>query len=300
MKIKEKVLLLVVALSGLFVHSQATIIDIGDVVDIRVVGYPELSGRYTVGNNGSITYPLLADEIIVNVTTSELMNDLVFRLAGHIEHPLVLVSIVEKPEIAITVLGQVADPGPVIVRDGASIQEVIQKAGGILPSANLERVKLLKGGRSDHFYDINLKEFFLRGEVEDMPTLNDQDVVVVLKQDINRKVKVLGAVQKPGAFELDGETNVFELIYLAGGPSENADLTRVRRLSSGVDEKTIEEVLDIQELIDKGDMDNMPQVNEGDVILVYSRWFDWKTMLSIMNNALLFIVVVQSFIGLFD
>ena len=41
------------------------------------------------------------------------MNELTLRLARHIDNPLVLVSIVEKPEITLTVLGQVLNPGPV-------------------------------------------------------------------------------------------------------------------------------------------------------------------------------------------
>ena len=280
--------------------SRASILQIGDVVDIRVVGHPDLSGRYTVGENGTISYPLLADEIIVNYSTSELMNDLVFRLGGHIDNPLVLVSIVDHPEITITILGQIADPGPVVVRDGATVQEVAKKAGGFLPTANLRNIKVMRKGKMDDYYDLNLEEFFVTGQMSDMPSLRNEDMIVVLSRERSRKIKVIGSVKQPGTFELDEKTNVFEMIYMAGGPTEKADLSRVRRLSSGEEGERTEEILDIQSLIDKGDMDNMPQVNEGDVILVYSRWFDWNTLLSVMNNTLLFIVVIQSFVGLFN
>ncbi len=294
-----KIVFLALLGAGTAFYSDAAILRVGDVVEIKVVGHSELSGRYTIGEKGSIGYPLLADEMIANISTSELMNDLVFRLAAHIDNPLVLVSVVEDPQITVTVLGQVADPGRVEVRDGASIQEAVKKAGGFLPTANMEKVKILRRGNSDHSYQVNLREFFVSGEVAELPQLGDRDMVVVLSHDRSRTVKVIGSVQKPGSFELDEKMNVFEMIYLAGGPSERADLSRVRRLSSG-GETTTEEILDIQALIDRGDMDAMPEVEEGDVLLVYSRWFDWRTMLSIMNNTLLFVVVIQSFIGVFN
>jgi hypothetical protein len=44
-------------------------------------------------------------------------------------------------------------------------------------------------------------------------------------------------------------------------------------------------------------MDNIPMVEEGDVIIVYSKWFDWRILMSILTNVLLFIVTVQSIRG---
>ena len=108
----------------------AATIKVGGVLDIQVQGHPEFSGRFTVNSSGTIEYPLLADEIILNISTSELMNELTLRLAKHIENPLVLISTVERPNIKVVVLGQVAKPGPVETYLGASIQEVIQLAGG--------------------------------------------------------------------------------------------------------------------------------------------------------------------------
>ena len=137
------------------------------------------------------------------------------------------------------------------------------------------------------------------GELETMPKLENEDMVVVLAQERSKKVKVIGSVQKPGLFDLEEKMNVFEVIYLAGGPVEKADLTKVRRISHHENSKAVEEVLDIQSYIDKGQMEQIPAVYEGDIIIVYSKWYDWKTILSILNNTLLFIVTIQTFANLF-
>jgi protein involved in polysaccharide export with SLBB domain len=278
--------------------ADAAIIKTGNVLEINVRSHPEFSGRFVVAESGTIEYPLLADEQIINISTAELMNALTFRLAKYVDNPLVTITIVEKPDITVTVLGVVTKPGPVKTYEGASVQEVVSAAGGISGSVDMEKIKIIhKKPSSSEYFD--LSHFLRTGELEKMPKLAEGDVVIALTELENKKIKVIGAVNKPGFFETGAaKTNVFELIYMAGGPSEKGDLSRVRRFFQH-EGKTMEEVLDIQSYIDNGQMDDIPDVDPGDVIIVYSKWFDWKTLLMILNNVLLFIVTLQTFGGVF-
>jgi protein involved in polysaccharide export with SLBB domain len=277
----------------------SAVIKRGSVIDIQVMEHTEFSGRFVINENGTIDYPLLADVPIVDVTTSELMNDLTLRLARHIDNPLVLVSIVEDLPVVIEVLGQVVNPGHITISKGASLQEVIKLAGGPMENADLSRIKIVFHDRPriPLMYDLDL--FAKQGDIENMPALEAEDKVIVLARERTKKVKVIGAVRKPGLFTLDEKMNIFEIIYLAGGPDEKADLSRIRRFSQKTDSTSVEELLDIQSYLDKGKMDDVPLVNEGDVIIVYSKWFDWKTLLAVLNNALLFVVTIQTFAGIF-
>ena len=275
----------------------ASIIKSGDVLDIVVQGHPEFSGRFTVSETGTIDYPLLADEQVVNITTSELMNDLTLKLVKHIDNPLVIISIIAKPEIVVYVLGQVKVPGPVKTYQGATLQEVLQMAGGPLETANIEKIKIVHKNLPDQSAEyFDMKAFLSTGNMADMPKLKPDDTVILLGLQKSNKVKVIGAVNKPGFFDLTEKTNIFELIYLAGGPSERGDISRVRRFTQQ-NGKSMEEVINVQAFLDKGEMDNMPIVSPGDVVMVYERWYDWRTMLSILNNVLLFVVAIQALTG---
>jgi protein involved in polysaccharide export with SLBB domain len=275
----------------------ASIIKSGDVLDIVVQGHPEFSGRFTVSETGTIDYPLLADEQVVNITTSELMNDLTLKLVKHIDNPLVIISIIAKPEIVVYVLGQVKVPGPVKTYQGATLQEVLQMAGGPLETANIEKIKIVHKNLPDESAEyFDMKAFLSTGNMADMPKLKPDDTVILLGLQKSNKVKVIGAVNKPGFFDLTEKTNIFELIYLAGGPSERGDISRVRRFTQQ-NGKSMEEVINVQAFLDKGEMDNMPIVSPGDVVMVYERWYDWRTMLSILNNVLLFVVAIQALTG---
>jgi protein involved in polysaccharide export with SLBB domain len=279
--------------------ASAGIIRTGDVLDIVVQGHPEFSGTFTVTETGTIDYPLLADEIVTNITTSELMNDLTLKLAKHIDNPLVVIAIVEKPAITVTVLGQVKIPGPVKTYLGATLQEVLQAAGGPLETANLEKIKIVHKNTVEENAEIfNLQAFMTNGSLSDMPKLKPDDVIVLLAEQKSNKVKVIGSVNKPGFFDLTEKLNLFEVIYLAGGPAERGDLSKVRRFSQ-VNGKNMEEVINVQSFLDKGEMDNIPQVAPGDIIIVYARWYDWRTILSVLSNVLLFVVTIQAFGGVF-
>jgi protein involved in polysaccharide export with SLBB domain len=227
------------------------------------------------------------------------MNDLTLKLAKHIDNPLVVISLVQKPEITVIVLGQVKMPGPVKTYQGATLQEVLQAAGGPLETANLEKIKILhKNAPEESAEYYNLKSFLQKGNLSEMPKLKPDDTVILLAVERSSKVKVIGAVNKPGFFDLPEKMNLFELIYMAGGPSERGDLSKVRRFFQ-VNGKTMEEVINVQAFLDKGDMDNIPQVSPGDVVIVYARWYDWRTILSVLNNVLLFVVAIQAFGGAF-
>jgi|WetSurMetagenome_2_1015567.scaffolds.fasta_scaffold00479_13 protein involved in polysaccharide export with SLBB domain len=275
----------------------ASIIKPGNVLDIMVQGHPEFSGRFTVTDAGTIDYALLADEQVVNVTTSELMNDLTFKLAKHIDNPLVVISVVAKPEMIVYVLGQVKTPGPVKAYQGATIQEVLMLAGGPLETANVEKVKILHKNMPDGSAEYcDLKAFLAKGNMADLPKLRPDDTVILLALATSNRVKVIGAVNKPGFFDVTERMNVFELVYLAGGPTDRGDLTRIRRFTQQ-NGKTVEELINIQSFIDKGDIGSVPLVSPGDVVMVYERWWNWQTALSVMNNVLLLLVAIQALTG---
>jgi len=296
---KQRLLIFALALACLAPAPRCAIIKNGDVLDIRVQEHPEYSGIFAVGENGQIDHPLLADEPIVNVSTAELMRDLMLRMAKYIANPIVSVTIVENPEISVMMLGQVAKPGPAKACDNVTLQEALAAAGGPAKTADLSRVKIVRKDKTDQqaeYYDFDA--FLKNGNLDAMPRLHDHDNVILIDKKQSTSVKVIGAVQKPGFFEPEERINLFELIYLAGGPAEKADLSRVRRFFKH-DGKTMEEVVDVQNYIDRGAMDDIPLVNSGDVVIVYTKWFDWRTVLTILNNTLLFIVTVQAFSGVF-
>ncbi len=267
-----------------FVPSQATVIKAGMTLNIIVKNDKELSEVVRVKDNGTIDYPLYQDASVVDKTTSELQDILAYKLAKVVESPLVLVSVLSETPISIMVLGQVKKPGLVTVSPKASLQEVLLAAMGTMDQADLQRVKLVHKNQGDEnasYYD--LQKFMSSGDLALLPTLADGDRIIILSSKKSRYVKILGAVNKPGFYPVGESASVFDMLYLAGGPSGDANLNRVRIIGSPGGQRA-DYLLDMQKFIDNGKTEDLPLLAEGDVMIVYTKAITWTKSLEVARD----------------
>jgi protein involved in polysaccharide export with SLBB domain len=81
------------------------------------------------------------------------------------------------------------------------------------------------------------------------------------------KTYIWGQVRKPGLYIVPDDTDLLTLISSAGGPTENANLTKVRIIRTTEDDEKVIWV-DLQEYIDHGDYSLIPTLQPGDTIIV--------------------------------
>ena len=81
------------------------------------------------------------------------------------------------------------------------------------------------------------------------------------------KTYIWGQVRKPGLYIVPDDTDLLTLISSAGGPTENANLTKVRIIRTNENEEKVIWV-DLQEYIDHGDYSLIPTLQPGDTIIV--------------------------------
>ncbi len=83
---------------------------------------------------------------------------------------------------------------------------------------------------------------------------------------------IWGQVQKPGLYIVPDNTDLLTLISLAGGPTEDAKLTKIRIIRpSEPDQKVI--YVDVKEYIETGNERLIPQLQPGDTIIVSGTVF---------------------------
>ncbi|MFJ5486319.1 polysaccharide biosynthesis/export family protein [Hansschlegelia beijingensis] len=106
----------------------------GDVLQITVLGKPELSGKFRVGPEGAVSYPLLGDLRIADLTTGQVVATLNEELSRRL--PLRSAPAVEIAEFAgVFVTGDVEKPGQYVYRPGMIALELIALSGGLRRSA---------------------------------------------------------------------------------------------------------------------------------------------------------------------
>jgi polysaccharide export outer membrane protein len=159
------------------------------------------------------------------------------------------VQLVNKP-VAVTVHGEVAQPGPVYLYPEDPLARAIDQAGGTTTTGSQTQITLVRGGTA--------QLVSLGSPAFSTPAVNG-DIVTVPRAP---RVDVLGTVVKPGETYLRGNQTLVSAIYYAGGPDKYANLKSVQVLRNGV--KTEYNLAHLQ----KGHAGDNPPLVDGDVVFV--------------------------------
>lgn len=90
-------------------------------------------------------------------------------------------------------------------------------------------------------------------------------VTVFVEEYRSKKVSILGMIRNPGLYELSGPTTLLELISTAGGLTDEAgNKATIQKGGKQTNVKTI----DLEALLEKGDLNQNVQVNDKDSIFI--------------------------------
>ncbi|MCF8107449.1 MAG: SLBB domain-containing protein [Desulfohalobiaceae bacterium] len=267
-------------------------IDTTDVADLkRDLGRT----RITVDKNGYIHLPNYG-HIHVNGKTPEQVRQSIHEMLPRYlqELKMVQVSIVEKQHF-VQVLGHVSSPGNYNVLEQANIQEVVDTAGGAVDGANLSLVKIMRQrGDEKHTVMVNLYQYTITGDIRLLPPLQAKDTLFVpisasfgnikrtldawdppeekLEEDAGSKVRIFGAIHNPGVYEIKkDDMNVMDLMVLASGETDDADLSKVLIIRN----EKIEESYNFEEFLNGEEVSAIPTLQSGDT--VYIKYVEKKS-----------------------
>jgi len=250
-----------------------------DVLQISVWQHPELDARVRVSASGKITFSPVGEMEVQGLTTSELSKRLAERLRIYTrELCQVTVTVVEFNSKKVYVLGQVANPGAYSFERIPGLWEVLRRAGGPTGEASLSNIKLVtkRGGISTTMI-VDLQRAIQEGRLDQLPTLRPGDTVIVPEKTMQKaqpKISVMGAVARPGMYEVPGSIRLTEALMLAGGPTERALLKKVKLIKSAGG-RSYSVLVNYQDYLKKGVTSQNPLVDPGDEVFVPSRSFSW-------------------------
>ena len=114
--------------------------------------------------------------------------------------------------------------------------------------------------------------------------LKNAQVTVFIKEYQSKQVSVIGAVKKPGNYELKGKQTLLQVLSLAGGLTEEASdrIVVIRQYSDGTNKSII---IDIEDLMIKGNQDQNVPILSDDIINVPIEMFADIYIFGQVNNA---------------
>jgi polysaccharide export outer membrane protein len=214
-------------------------IESGDMLSIVVWDHPELSGAalitpvnaaiagqaannapsagFVVDHEGLVQFPYAGPLKLAGLTEDEARTLLATRLSKYINKPNVTLRVQSYRSKRVYVDGEVKVPGLQAINDiPMTLIEAINRAGGLLPTADQSQMALIRQGVT---YPINLPELVQKGINPASIMMVNGDVLRVLSRD-ESKVFVSGEVTQPRALMMhNGRLTLNEALGESGGVS---------------------------------------------------------------------------------
>ena len=246
-------------------------VGVRDVLRVTVWSEANLTGTYTVGASGVISFPLIGAIECAGQSIDQITASLRTKLAdGYLQNPQVTVEVTEYNSQRVFVVGEVRTPGPVPLTGSLTLLEALVRVGSLAPSAGGELVVIRPpAGRAStgptlgsepgarEVARLDILTLQSRGPVSNI-ALQDGDTIVVPRAEF---VYVSGQVRAPGAFPFSRDLTVLQVISQAGGLTDSGSDRRLK-LVRIVDGKKVELKASV------GD-----KLQPGDTVLVSTRWF---------------------------
>jgi len=207
----------------------------GDLLEVAVLGAPDISKQVRVSSSGEVSLPLIGTVKVAGLTPGQAEKLVEKKLldGDYVIDPHVSIFEKEYQTQGISVLGEVQKPGIYPMLGSRRLLDVIAVAGGTTPKAG-NHVSITHRDRSRSVQTLTLK-----GNESDSTSNNPEvfpgDTVVIQKAGI---VYVVGDVRMPGGFVMDKpQLTVLQALAMAQGANPTAKLDGARVIRKSGDQR---------------------------------------------------------------
>jgi len=255
---------------------------VGNQVFLHIPGEADFDEPFKVNEKGEINLPEIGKVKIAGKIPSRVEAELKLRLSGVYRELSRFYLEVRSRELLVTVLGYVNEPSQVSVPQNGNIQMVINKAGGLMQGAQMDRMQIRRSGEVIEF---NYKEYLDTGNTKLLPKIQSGDTVFVPVSPLignvqidfdartlaksgdagenNEAVTLFGELHHPGSFSYKEGMTIIEALMRAAGVTRYADVTKIRVIQNDTPV-----IFNLKAYLDSGNNALLPPVSPGTTIYV--------------------------------
>ncbi|MCM8794479.1 MAG: polysaccharide biosynthesis/export family protein [Candidatus Omnitrophica bacterium] len=203
-------------------------IQVSDELEISVWGQDDLNRKVPVREDGSFSFPLIGRVEALGRSLQEVEKEVQERLdKDYIVNPQVDVQLIGAK---FSVLGEVVNPGPYSLIGAMDLLTALSQAGGLTKDGSSKIDVVRTSPDKKVTIRVNLDNV-LQGREPNLTVLPRDSIMVypkekpaeeveVLVRLVGAKFTVLGEVERPGSYPLEGFADVLTAISQAGGLSQ--------------------------------------------------------------------------------
>ena len=273
-----------------------------DVLEVLITrGLTQDRQTVTVRSDGSVSVGL-ASAKVDGATVEQAADRLRDGLALYFREPRVEVTVKEYVSKRVTVLGAM---GAAAGRGGAGVylltgrntlSEVLAKAGGPAPNADLHQIQLSRAGGTR--YVVNLFRLMAEGDLRQDVVLDAGDAVFIPALTAaaavaaeQPRVFVFGEARTPGSYAFSPNMRVSQAVAMAGGLSDTGLAQSVRVIRGGLDKPEVIEA-DFERLLGEGDRRQDVALQPNDIVVIPRTGIaNWNAFLARIRPTLEFLTL---------
>jgi protein involved in polysaccharide export with SLBB domain len=200
------------------------IIGPGDELRIQVTGQVNQQLTVTVDRTGAITLPDIGSVHVAGIAYGQLGSLLRQQMGRYFRNFDLNVNLGALRTIQVFVVGQARRPGSYTISSLSTLLNALFASGGALPQGSLRNIQVRRGSKTITHFD--LYDLLLHGDKSKDVALATGDVIFI--PPVGPQVAATGSVNNPAIYELRDETNVCQVLQLAGGATNVAAGSTVR------------------------------------------------------------------------
>ena len=199
------------------------VLDIGDILNIQLVGQINETEDYIINNDGSISMPDIGKIIIAGLSLNEASQFIKSKINAALIGTEAFISLAEIRDVNVMVSGNAKNPGIYTLTGNSNILHAISVAGGISEFGSVREINLLRDNKVIESLDVY--DLLIKGKYNIKKRLRSGDVVFVEAR--KNVVTIDGAVHRPAKYEVFDDQNLDSVIKYANGIKQTADLSNM-------------------------------------------------------------------------
>lgn len=245
-----------------------------DILRVTVYDHPDLSTVVRVSENGKITFPLLGEVEVKNLTTHQVEKRIADLLAkGIIVNPQVNVFVEQFKAKRVSVIGEINKPGQydLLMDEPTYVADVLSNSLGLTKDAGETLTILRKKEGKQEKLIVNLSQLLKNSDLSQNVELQDGDLLYIQRAGY---FYIYGEVHRPGYYRIEPGLTLIKALSMAGGTTAVASTEGIRVIRKTENtETTIKVELNnpIQkddEFFEDGDMSRDIKIENEDVIYI--------------------------------
>lgn len=196
------------------------LLDVGDILNIQLVGQINETEDYSINNDGSVSLPDIGKIVIAGLSLNEASLFIKSKINAALIGTEAFISLSGIRDVNVMVSGNAKNPGIYTLTGNSNILHAISVAGGISEFGSVREINLIRDNKVIESLDIY--DLLIQGKYNIKKRLRSGDVVFV--ETRKNIVTIDGAVHRPAKYEVFDDQNLHSVIKYANGIKQTADI----------------------------------------------------------------------------